>query len=200
MRVSVSELFREATGSETVHLVTRETGAVVRAAIVQRLERLERGGVLSLDFGGVGIVDFSCADECLAKLVLRLNAGEYGERFLCLGGLGESQRENIEVALERKKLPVLLLGAGAAWECLGALTPHLRETLRLVMDRGGLSARELADRLGIELTAASTRLINLHRVRLVRRRERTIEEGGREFVYEPLQAPSAAVAGEAAHG
>ena len=199
MRVSVSELFRNATGAESAHLVTRETGAMVRAAIVERFQALERGGILTLDFSGVGIIDFSCADECLAKLVLRVNAGEYGERYLCLSGLGESQRENIQVALERKKLPALHVGADGAWECLGTLTPHLRETLRLVAGRSGMSARDLADLLGMELTAASTRLINLHRLRLVTRRERTMEEGGREFVYEALAAALASVAGGAAH-
>src|SRR5512139_4108650 len=200
MRVAVSELFREATGGATAHLVTRETGAAVRAVIAERLQRLERGGVLALDFAGVGIIDFSCADECLAKLVLRLNAGEYGDKYLCLSGLGESQRENIQVALERKKLPALLLGAGSSWECLGTLTPHLRETLRLVAERSGMSARELADLLDLELTAASTRLINLHRQRLVRRRERPMQEGGREFIYEALNQSPDFVAGEVAHG
>jgi hypothetical protein len=199
MRVAVSDLFREATGSAISHLVTRETGAAVRAAIAERLQSLDRGGVLTLDFSGVGIIDFSCADECLAKLVLRLSAGEYGEKYLCLTGLGESQRENIQVALERKKLPALLLGAGSAWECLGTLTPHLRETLRLVAERSGMSARELADLLGLELTAASTRLINLHRHRLVRRRERPMAEGGREFVYEMLEEKPASGPGEAEH-
>jgi predicted transcriptional regulator len=58
-----------------------------------------------------------------------------------------------------------------------------------------MSARELADLLGIELTAASTRLINLHRLRLVTRRERTMEEGGREFVYEALPRSPDGVAG-----
>lgn len=199
MRVSVSDLFRGKDGEPIAHLVTRETGAAVRGAIVEQLQGLERGAVLVLDFSGVGIIDFSCADECLAKLVLRLNAGEYGERCLCLSGLGESQRENIQVALERKKLPALLLRGDGAWECLGTLTPHLRDTLRLVVERGGMSARELTDLLGIELTAASTRLINLHRLRLLTRRERTMEEGGREFVYLPLQAP-VPVAASAAGG
>jgi hypothetical protein len=200
MRVAVSTLFGEATDSATTHLVTRETGAAVRAAIADLLQGLERGGVLTLDFSGVGIIDFSCADECLAKLVLRLNAGEYGDKYLCLSGLGESQRENIQVALERKKLPALLLGGAAGWECLGTLTPHLRETLRLVSERSGMSARELADLLGIELTAASTRLINLHRYRMVRRRERPMEEGGREFVYETLQQSPNPVPGGAVRG
>jgi hypothetical protein len=200
MRVAVIDLFHEATGSATAHLVTRETGAAVRSAIVERLRSLGQGGVLTLDFAEVGIIDFSCADECLAKLVLRLNAGEYGEKFLCLSGLGESQRENVQVALERKRLPALVVGPGSSWECLGTLTPHLRETLRLVMERNGMSARELADLLGLELTAASTRLINLHRQRLVSRRERSMGEGGREFLYEGLTDSRPLVADGAARG
>jgi hypothetical protein len=194
VRVAVIDVCREATDGGTAHLVTRETGAAVRSAIVRRLAALEERAVLLLDFSGVGIIDFSCADECLAKLVLRLNAGEYGEKYLCIEGLGPSQRENIQVALERKKLPALLLGSDGTLECFGSLTPYLRETLQFVLSRGAVSARELADALGLELTAASTRLINLHRLRLVRRRERPIGDGGREFVYEGLPLSSSLAA------
>lgn len=139
-----------------------------------------------LDFSGVGIIDFSCADECLAKLVTRLIAGEYGEKFMLLAGLGESQRENIHVALERKRLPALQVHPDGSWDCLGTITPHLRETLRLIVARGGLSAREMVGLLDLELTTSSTRLGSLHRLRLARRRERIIGDGGREYVYEGL--------------
>lgn len=155
---------------------------------------------MTLDFSGVGIIDFSCADECLAKLVTRLIAGEYGEKYLRLAGLGESQRENIHVALERKRLPALLVHPDGTWECLGTITPHLRETLLLLAERRRISARELMGVLGLELTAASTRLGSLHRLRLVRRRERAIDEGGREFVYEALAQAEGSLANGALHG
>ncbi len=200
MRLAVIEVCREAAGADAAHLVTRETGRVVRDQIVARLEALPPGGVLTLDFTGIGIVDYSCADECLAKLVQRVAAGEYGEKYLQLTGLGPSQRENVEVALERRKLAALVAGRDGSWECLGTLTSYLRETLRLVMAREGLSARELAGLLDLELTASSTRLINLHRLRLVCRRERPIGEGGREFVYEGLPRQPAAAPRRVAHG
>jgi predicted transcriptional regulator len=57
------------------------------------------------------------------------------------------------------------------------------------MSRERLSARDLSSLLKIELNTSSTRLINLHRQRLVTRRERTIAEGGREFVYAGLISP-----------
>jgi hypothetical protein len=190
----MSEVCRLVPGGPITHLVTRATGALVRSAVAGVLGRAAPGSVLTLDFRDVGIVDFSCADELLAKLVTGLIAGEHGDRYLCLAGLTESQRENITVALERKRLPVLLVHPDHGWDCLGSITPYLRETLRLVMAREGLSAREMAGLLDLELTASSTRLINLHRQRLVSRRERFMDEGGREFVYEglvPAREPAA---------
>jgi len=186
VQVSVKIARRTLAGGEAGHLVTRETGREVRSFIGRELGDAFPGSLTTLDFSGVGIIDFSCADECLAKVVTRLIAGEYGDKYLRLSGLGESQRENIHVALERKRLPAILVGGPGGWDCLGTVPPHLRETLRLVVSRGGLSAREMVGVLGLELTAASTRLGSLHRLRLVRRRERTIGDGGREFVYEGL--------------
>ena len=100
--------------------------------------------------------------------------------------MGESQRENIHVALERKRLPALLVHPDGSWDCLGTITPHLRETLHLLVARRRISAREMVGLLDLELTASSTRLGSLHRLRLARRHERTIGDGGREFVYESL--------------
>lgn len=186
MQLVVREACRNLVAGDAVHLVTRETGQAVRSVIGREIGALTAGEVMTLDFSGVGVIDFSCADECLAKLLTRLIAGEYGEKYLRLTGLGESQRENIHVALERKRLPALLVQPDGTWDCLGTITPHLRETLRLIVARHRISARELMRLLDLELTTASTRLGSLHRLRLVSRRERTIGDGGREFVYEGL--------------
>lgn len=186
MRLPVRDACRKLVAGDALHLVTRETGQVVRSIIGRELGALPAGLVLTLDFSGVGIMDYSCADECLAKLVTRLIAGEYGEKYLRLDGLGESQRENAHVALERKRLAALLVRPDGSWDCLGTITPHLRETLHLLATRGQTSAREMVGLLALELTAASTRLGSLYRLRLARRRERTIGDGGREYVYEGL--------------
>ena len=186
MRLVMSRFAAEILGEAGAHLVTREAGERLRTAVEAVLATAPAGAVVTLDFSGAGILDYSCADECLAKLVARLAAGEQGDRFLVVAGLTESQRENAQVALERRRLSMLLVGPGGSWECLGTITPYLRQTLEFVMLRDGVSARELAGELGLELTAASTRLINLHRCRLATRRERTMTEGGREFVYSGL--------------
>lgn len=195
MRLKVTELFRIACGGGEAHLVTRDTGRKVRREAARRLEAMEDGGVMTLDFSGVGVIDFSCADEFVAKLVTRLIAGEYGDKFLRLTRLNASQRENVEVALERKRLPTMLIDADRTWHCLGSIKPYLRETLDLVMAREKTSARDLSALLNIELNTSSTRLINLHHQRLVTRKERLISEGGREYLYAGLHAGTPAGGG-----
>jgi hypothetical protein len=167
-------------------MVTRETGRSVREAVEERLRTLGPRTVVNLDFSGVGIVDYSCADEVVAKLITRLQGQEYGEKFLRLKGLNLTQRENIEVALERKKLCIIEASDGGRLGALGVLQPYLAGTLETIVEHGSLTARKLADLEGIELSTASTRLANGYKLRLVARKEANLQEGGRQFVYEPL--------------
>ena len=184
--VQVTDILNAASGVADPHMVTRDTGRRVRGEAARLLSGMAEGTVMTLDFQGTGVIDFSCADEFLAKLLTRLIAGEYGEKYLRLTNLSPSQRENIEVALERKRLPTILVNRDSTWQCLGRIKPYLRQTLDLVMTRDNMSARELSVMLSLELNTSSTRLINLHRQRLVTRQERIITEGGREFVYAGL--------------
>jgi hypothetical protein len=109
----------------TGHLVTRETGRFIRESIEARLEREPDGTVVALDFSHVGIIDFSCADEVISKLVARLQALEYGDKYIVLNGLTSTHEENIAVALERKKLAVLVGRPDGSWRLLGSLNPYL---------------------------------------------------------------------------
>ena len=142
--------------------------------------------MVSLDFSKVGIVDFSCADEVLAKLLSRLMAGEYGLKYICLKGLNVHQKENIQVALERKKISVMVEGSKGAWEIVGVLNPYLVETLEFVMKKGRVTARQMADDLMIELNTSGTRLLNLFKRRMVARIEEILPEGGRRFTYRSI--------------
>lgn len=168
------------------HMVTRETGRFLREVVEERLRTLGPRTVVDLDFSGVGIVDYSCADEVVAKLITRLQGQEYGDKFLRLKGMSSTQRENIEVALERKKLCIMETAGGSKPGALGVVQPHLAGTLEAIVEHGSMTARQLADLKGIELSTASTRLANGYKLRLIARREANLEEGGRQFVYEPL--------------
>jgi hypothetical protein len=185
--LDLAALVLQAAGGESgpAVLVTRELGSHVRHKIEKQLELEQSNTLLLLDFSGIGIIDFSCADEVVAKLLTRLQAMEFGEKFIALTRVTPSHRENIGVALERKKLAVLAVEKGY-WEVLGDLKHYLDETLQQVMEQKRLTARLLATRLGLELNTSSTRLINLYKARLVARIEEGVGEGGRQFVYQGL--------------
>jgi hypothetical protein len=170
----------------TSNLVTRETGRSMRELIELRLEREPEGAVVALDFSHVGIIDFSCADEIVSKLVARLQALEYGDKYVVLHGLTSTHEENIAVALERKKLAVLVSRPDGSWRLLGSLNPYLNEALQFVMNQKEITARDLADDTQVEISLASTKLLNLFKARLVQRSSERLPDGGRQFIYRSL--------------
>ncbi len=170
----------------------RSRGARLRETI----EKILREGdepCLVIDFSGMGSIDFSWADEVVAKMVSRLWGDEYGEKFLVLKGLNPSQEENIGVALERKKLAVLTTGPGG-WRIIGSLNNYLVQTLNQVMNTSRLTLRELSEKEKIGMNTSGTRLLNLYRKRLVLRIEGVNDSNkdathrGRQYVYQSLLA------------
>ena len=98
-------------------LVTRPTGRVVRERIEQANAGRERTGevtVARMDFTGVGCIDYSCADEIVAKLLR--------DRFavLVLSGITDGHREAIEPVLSGHGLAALIERADGTLESLGA--------------------------------------------------------------------------------
>jgi hypothetical protein len=180
------DLMDEHLASGSSNLVTRETGRFIRESIEARLEREPEGTVVAMDFSHVGIIDFSCADEVISKLVARLQSLEYGDKYVVLHGLTPTHEENITVALERKKLAVLVSRADGSWRLLGSLNPYLNEALQFVMHQKEITARDLADETQVEISLASTKLLNLFKARLVQRSSERLPDGGRQFIYRSL--------------
>jgi len=172
-------------GNGSTDLVTRQSGRVIREKIETDLTREKDGTVVALDFSSVGIVDYSCADEIVAKLVSRLLGGEYGDKYIMLTGINENQKENIEVALERKDLAVMAEMRDGNKTLMGDLNNYLRETLQHIMKKGRITAKDLSEAIGLESNTSGTRLLNLHKKRLVIRTDET-RSGGKVWAYEPL--------------
>ena len=164
------------------NLVTRPTGQAVRERIERDMEQAPEGSVIGLDFSKVGVIDYSCSDEIVAKLLSRLLAGEYGEKYLMLTGMNDNQRENIEVALERKDLAIIGETKEGARAVLGNLNKYLRDTLEFVVGRKKATARDLSEAAKIEANTSGTRLLNLYKKRLVRR----VGAEGAMWAYEAL--------------
>lgn len=171
----------------STNLVTRETGRIILDRIEREIREIGKGETLVLDFSDVKVIDYSCADEVIAKLITRLKGDEYGDKYVILQNLSPSQKENIHVALERKDLAILATTLDKNWEIIGILNNYLSETLQTIMKSGEISARELSDKLKLELNTASTRLLNLHKSRLVKKSEVRTSDGRRQFVYRSLR-------------
>ncbi len=166
-------------------LVTRPSGQVIRGRIEKNIEAEKNGEIIALDFSEIGIIDYSCADEIVAKLISRLWGNEYGDRYRILTGLNENQKENIEVALERKDLAVIARMKDGKEILLGNLNNYLLKTLEVVITKDRITTKDLSEIMNLEANTSGTRLLNLHKKRLVMRNEE-IKDGGRIWVYDRL--------------
>lgn len=90
------------------YLVTRHTGRAVRLSIEERLADFDRHVLTVLDLRNVPLIDFSCADEVVAKLVVRHahRAGRGGQRFFLFRGVADHHLGPIESTLSRQGLAI----------------------------------------------------------------------------------------------
>lgn len=185
IKYDLSKLLKEELGNDSKDLVTRPSGRAVRVRIERDLEKEPDGSIVSLDFSEIGVIDYSCADEIVTKLVSRLLSGEYGDRYLLLIGLNENQKENIEVALERKDLAIVAEMRDAGRVVLGNLNNYLKDTLDFIVNKKKATSKDLSDARKLEANTSGTRLLNLHKKRLVKRVEEARADG-KIWVYELL--------------
>jgi len=184
-KYDLSKLLKEELGNGSKDLVTRPSGQAIRERIERDIEKEPDGSVISLDFSKIGVIDYSCADEVIAKLISRLLSSEYGDKYLLLTGLNENQKENIEVALERKDLAVMAETREGTRAVLGNLNNYLKDTLDLIVKKKKATSKDLADARKLEANTSGTRLLNLHKKRLVKRVEE-MRPDGKIWVYESL--------------
>ena len=150
--IDLSSVLRRTVCELYSNLVTRPTGAAVRGEIELQLTELRGRTLTVIDFANVGLLDFSCADEVVAKLLLRFGAEDApGEAYFLFRGLSESHLDAIESVLERHGLAMVLQHADGAAEVFGALSKAEREVWRAVYERGKVSVADLPSALeGLE--------------------------------------------------
>ena len=132
-------------------LVTRPTGRAVREAIEVRIARATRAPSVSLlDFSQVRILDFSCADEVIAKLLVRyLRRDRPREAFFLFRAVGDNHRHAVEEVLGRHGLAAVC-DLGGGYELLGSATGEERTAWRALEHKGRIEPGELAARFGEE--------------------------------------------------
>ncbi len=164
-------------------LLLRSYGQRAFSAMEYALKEVPSGQALLLDFAGVSVMDTSFADETVLELALGLSQDKYGERWMVLAEPSPATIDNLEGTIARRKAKVaLLIRREGQMRLIGHVEPNLMEAWQLVWERSELTARELADQLGLEINTASMRLHKLYDARLLARREE-ITPGGRQHIY-----------------
>jgi DNA-binding transcriptional ArsR family regulator len=146
-----------------------------------------------LDFENVELVDSSFADEVLGTVAAERAQHVLAWPCVLLRNLNSVSRENLDMALLSRPirqpglrncaLPILL--DSGEIELAGKAEEHVRQSFGALHQYGQLTARELADHDGLEISAASTRLKVLFNLGLACREE-TRDERGRLYVYHRL--------------
>ena len=143
-------------------LVTRHTGRAVRTSIETELALLSGRAVVVLDFTDVRILDCSCADEIVAKLVIASLVSESSlDAFFVIRGLNDHQMEDVEAVLCRQQL-VLVAEVGGAVRLIGEVAEEARLTFEYLAVRGMAAAEELAVELARPLDAVRATLEELY--------------------------------------
>jgi hypothetical protein len=160
------------------NLVTRPTGAAVRTEIELQLREISRPTLTVIDFTNVGLLDFSCADEIVAKLLMSycersggsaVPSHESPTGYFLFRGVSDAHLDAIEVVLDHHGLALVAQIDESAAELVGAVDDAERATWEALADLGPSAPMDVAAMLGVDEVEAARRLESLHRRRLVMR-------------------------------
>ncbi len=148
VQIDVGSLVQRSVATLYSHLVTRPTGRAVRLAIESLLADAGDAAFSLIDLSEVTVLDFSCADEVVAKLLLRyLDADRPREAYFVILGMRELHREPIEAVLERQGLATVAQLESGTYELLGVRSGPEETAWRLVQAHGRIRRDQAAELL-----------------------------------------------------
>ena len=160
------------------NLVTRPTGRAVRTQIERLLATSRAPGeggaggggrrLTVIDFSHVSMIDFSCADEIIAKLLL--SAQLDSDVYFLFRGMNDGHWHSIETVLERHGL-ALVVEDERGVELVGVLDDRERRAWQAVKRRGRAAAPVLAEDLGEPVAVVRGDLDRLCRRHLLMRHD-----------------------------
>jgi hypothetical protein len=117
--------------------------------------------VCLLDFSQVAVLDYSCADEVIAKLLQRYQrADRPTDAYFIARGLAEEHRDPIEEVLSRHQLS-LVAEVHGNFDLLGHASDAERESWLALQKLSSGEAAEVAMRADLTATDATTALKGL---------------------------------------
>lgn len=179
------------------NLVTRPTGVAVRTEIERAIAEAGGRTVTVIDFSQVTLLDFSCADEIVAKLMLRsvedaartIEAAA-PEGYFVFRGICDRHLDAIETVLERHGLAIVAMVDGVV-QLVGEVGPDERVAWDRLRALGAADLESFAQTLagdladGAAATARAAELLD----RLAARRLAMPVDGGWAAVGARLDLP-----------
>ncbi len=161
-------------------LVTRPTGAAVRTGIEQQLADAKDRTLTVIDFTHVGLLDFSCADEIVAKLLVsycepagdRPGSGRVApprDCYFLFKGVSDSHLDAIDAVLQRRGLALVAKGDDERLLLIGTVDERERRAWEAVTRLGRVVPADIATEVGVEEPQAESLLATLSRRRLIMR-------------------------------
>ncbi len=170
LTIDVCAVLRSAVNQNYGNLLTRDTGMAVRHQIERELAANREGGITSLDFSSIGLMDYSCADEVVAKLLVLLQNDDHARYgYVVFRGIGEEHLELVESVLKHHGLALICLCDDGNPRLIGRVTEAERRAWEMVKLRGRALPAELADEFGFGEDFVAEVLGELSRRRLLRR-------------------------------
>lgn len=179
--IDVSSVLRGTVSELYSNLVTRPTGAAVRTTIEQLLGGMGGRTLTIIDFTHVSLLDFSCADEIIAKLLLRYcDDDPPRDDFFVFRGIGDLHLEAIETVLERHGLVLVAEERNGDARLIGTIGDHERTAWETLYRLGrAVTSEDIADDTGLEPDEVARVLEALTRRRLLMRSGELYEAVGR---------------------
>lgn len=171
LRIELSSLVHRSVANLYSHLVTRPTGQAVRLGIESQIGEIGALCLSVLDFRDVAVLDYSCADEGVAKLILRYQREDRpADAYFVARGLADHHLEAIEAVLERHGLALVAELEGGP-TLLGPVGELEREAWTAVERLGCASAAAVARHLALPGSEVARALGSLVRRRVLLYRE-----------------------------
>lgn len=172
--------------SKQKHLIIRTQLEEIRISIINEISKADKGSIFYYDFTGVGAINSSGIDEIIEKIIEYLINYEQ-DKFLYLANLQEEFEHlyNIDKSLSSGN-NVTVAKVNNAPYFIGKISTTHKNILNLVYEYKRISARDLADMLGKQLTLISTHLNTLYKKKLIMRNEENLFDGGRQYIYRSL--------------
>ena len=144
--IDVGRVLRGSVESLYSHLVTRPTGRAVRLAIEEHLAESSQTALSLIDLTDVTVMDFSCADEVVAKLLMRfLEEDRPVDALFVFRGVRQSLHEPIQAVLERQELLAVAQDSDGCCELMGTRTEEEEYVWTVLEGRGRIVEAEVSE-------------------------------------------------------